>query len=180
MADKTSEFVDAVVEGTRIKGHAIQAPQGEDYFDVPVFSHIRDGLYMGGTPAYNPDVLWTPERKPRFDAILSLYPWESYPTPKKTEMRREELYDSGSVPAMEQLRDLRDWVWSRLEDGGDVLVHCQAGLNRSGLISALVLIKQGLTSAEAISLLRAKRTPLVLCNAAFYRYLIEEAETHGL
>lgn len=180
MADETSEFVDAVVQGTRIKGQAIQAPRGEDYFDVPIFSHVKDGLYMGGTPAYNPEVLWKPDRTPRFDAILCLYPWESYPLPHKTEIRREELYDSGSLPAAEQLQDLRRWVWERLEDGMDVLVHCQAGLNRSGLISALVLVEQGMTAADAISLLRAKRTPLVLCNAAFYQYLIEEAENSGL
>jgi hypothetical protein len=52
------------------------------------------------------------------------------------------------------------------------LVHnCQAGLNRSGLISALSLIERGWLPGHAIQLLRAKRHDLVLCNKSFEKYL---------
>lgn len=50
---------------------------------------------------------------------------------------------------------------------GPTLVHCQAGLNRSGLVTALALILDGMTPGEAIALLREKRCAAVLCNAAF-------------
>jgi protein-tyrosine phosphatase len=51
-------------------------------------------------------------------------------------------------------------------------VHCQAGLNRSGLVTALALILNGMSPERAIGLLRQKRTPLVLCNGAFEAWLL--------
>jgi protein-tyrosine phosphatase len=55
--------------------------------------------------------------------------------------------------------------------GGATAHNCQAGLNRSGLVAALALIRDGMTPAQAIELLRSKRSPAVLCNPTFERYL---------
>lgn len=57
---------------------------------------------------------------------------------------------------------------------GKTLIHCQAGLNRSNLVAALALryLTPGRTSAEIIAQLRAKRSPVVLCNETFERYLL--------
>jgi protein-tyrosine phosphatase len=55
--------------------------------------------------------------------------------------------------------------------GGATAHNCQAGLNRSGLVAALALIRSGMTPAEAITLLRSKRSPAVLCNPTFERFL---------
>ena len=55
--------------------------------------------------------------------------------------------------------------------GKKVLIHCQGGLNRSGIVTALVLLKEGCGPKVAISLLRARRSPHALCNADFVRYL---------
>jgi protein-tyrosine phosphatase len=55
------------------------------------------------------------------------------------------------------------------------VVHCQAGLNRSGLIAALVLMDSGAYGADgAIELLRAKRSEAVLCNQKFVEYLLSQ------
>lgn len=55
------------------------------------------------------------------------------------------------------------------------LVHnCQAGLNRSALLTARVLmLDDGLTSVEAITLIREQRSPACLCNKAFEDYLLD-------
>ncbi len=51
-------------------------------------------------------------------------------------------------------------------------MHCQAGINRSGLVTALALVEEGMKAVDAIALLRAKRSPAVLCNRAFEQWLL--------
>jgi hypothetical protein len=55
---------------------------------------------------------------------------------------------------------------------GDVLVHCQAGLNRAGATTALTLMSLDQISAdEAIGWLRGYRSPDVLINPAFEAFV---------
>jgi protein-tyrosine phosphatase len=54
-------------------------------------------------------------------------------------------------------------------------VHCQAGLNRSGLITARALMLRGMSATDAIQLLRKRRDPAVLCNAVFANWLVDRA-----
>jgi protein-tyrosine phosphatase len=51
------------------------------------------------------------------------------------------------------------------------LVHCQAGLNRSGVVVAYALMLNGMSAAEAIARIRERRSPAVLCNPQFERWL---------
>ena len=60
--------------------------------------------------------------------------------------------------------------WKR---GQRVLIRCQAGMNRSGLIMALVLIREGYTAQEAIDLIRTKRSKHALFNGRFEKWLSE-------
>jgi protein-tyrosine phosphatase len=46
-------------------------------------------------------------------------------------------------------------------------------MNRSGLIMALVLIREGYTADEAINLIRAKRSKHALFNGRFEKWLKE-------
>lgn len=55
---------------------------------------------------------------------------------------------------------------------GPTLVHCRAGLNRSGLVVALVLMGRNRRAVDVISTLRHKRHPSVLCNEHFERWLL--------
>lgn len=153
-----------------IEGFAIAAMEaGKDgRFSAPLISHIEDNLYVGGCiDGVRLDDDW--------QTVVSLYKWERYAIGPNTERIEVEMYDAGSVPPEEQLDELADAVVSALDRGGKVLVHCQAGLNRSNLVTALALIKRGRTPEEAITLLREKRSPVVLCNQAFENWLMAGA-----
>jgi len=105
-----------------------------------------------------------------FAHVVSLYPWERYRVGPQTELHEFEMYDAAKMPKDEWLHWLADQVVAWQKDG-KVLVHCQAGLNRSGLITALTLIHEGMTPQAAIALLREKRSDVVLCNEAFEKWL---------
>lgn len=154
------------LESHHIEGYAIAAQQRgiPSHFDIPIISHITGNLWMGGCKDY----LQLPYY---FDYVVSLYPWEKYRLFPHTERQEYELFDSAEIPDVGQLFSIASTV-SRMMKEGNTLVHCQAGLNRSGLISALTLMQEGRTAQEAIDLLRFKRSPLVLCNQTFEQWLL--------
>lgn len=135
-------------------------------FDVPFISHIHGNLSIGGCSA---GLILPGDIR----HLVSLYPWERYRIQGAID---SELYVKAYDAAVEtlepELERISDWVLSCLERG-KTLVHCQAGLNRSSLVAALVLIKGGVGSPrEVIELLRRKRSPAVLCNKGFERWLL--------
>jgi protein-tyrosine phosphatase len=84
------------------------------------------------------------------------------------------IYDSDMKDfETDELHDLvvaahKDW-----KKGKRVLVRCQAGINRSGLVMALMLIRDGYTPEDAINLMRGKRGQAVLANKHFEKWLME-------
>ncbi|WP_051779493.1 protein-tyrosine phosphatase family protein [Streptomyces sp. NRRL S-241] len=58
-----------------------------------------------------------------------------------------------------------------VQDGRTVLVRCNAGYNRSGLVIAQTLIELGHDSTTAIDLVRQRRSPSALNNRLFEEYL---------
>ncbi|MHB9859110.1 protein-tyrosine phosphatase family protein [Streptomyces sp. YIM S03343] len=58
-----------------------------------------------------------------------------------------------------------------MEQGRRVLVRCYHGYNRSGLVVAHTLVRQGRTAEEAIRLIRSRRSPWALHNDLFVEYL---------
>lgn len=71
-------------------------------------------------------------------------------------------------------------VAERVKGGKRVLVHCAAGLNRSGVVSARALMFLGVPVTEALARVRAARGPFALSNRAFVEWLQEEAEESAL
>ena len=69
------------------------------------------------------------------------------------------------------------FAYQRWVDGDDVLIRCQAGMNRSGLVTALVLVMAGLTPGQAVTLIRQRRSPGALFNEHFVEWLINEGES---
>jgi protein-tyrosine phosphatase len=69
--------------------------------------------------------------------------------------------------------ELASWLHSEWKLGRTSLARCQAGLNRSGILVARILMKDGYSSDEAIDLIRKKRSPHALFNPDFVRKLQE-------
>lgn len=61
---------------------------------------------------------------------------------------------------------------SYLANGHRVLTTCHQGLNRSGLASALMLMKYyGMSASESAKLIRSRRDRDALCNPMFVQFL---------
>lgn len=147
----------------RMRGVAFH---GDTPFDVPYISEIAPGLWQGGCE----DGMILPDF---IAAIVSLYPWEQYTVSHElASATTVRMYDS-----LDQATDIVDglaaWVLTLWKGGLTVLVHCQAGLNRSSLVVARALMLDGMTADEAISTLRTKRSSACLCNGAFEEWLRE-------
>ena len=86
-------------------------------------------------------------------------PMDDLPTPIRSSMFDIALHASHTIAGA-------------LADGKTVLVTCLAGLNRSGLISAMSLMEAyGMSADDAILKVREARGPNALCNHSFTRFL---------
>lgn len=161
----THDLGHADLEGHHIEGRArVALERGLDgYFKVPLISEVLPGLWQGG--CRNGVVL--PDD---FQLVIALYQRERYTVGPKTLVYNVTAYDSEDVPDVRDAVHLAHWAWT---NGLKVLIHCQAGLNRSGLTTAQVLMRDGYSAAAAIALLREKRCDMVLCNDAFERWLLD-------
>lgn len=63
----------------------------------------------------------------------------------------------GPIPPPEILDSLASFVDTTLRVGAAVYVHCQAGMNRSALVVARVLMARGMSARDAIDLVRERR-----------------------
>lgn len=145
----------------RMSGTAVH---GNTPFDVPFINKIAPNLWQGGCQ----EGLVLP---PQIDKVLSLYPWEKYWIDREDVERVEvTMYDS-EQQGFEQVEELALMVNKWRRQGYQVLVHCQAGLNRSSLVAARAIMLDGFTADQAINLLRTERSPACLCNPAFEKYL---------
>ena len=154
-------------ENTDFTTHRIEgfAREGNVKISVPLITKYDDTLWQGG--CINGVSL-----KGQFRHVVSLYPWERYNPDKELDSFLEvRLYDEGALPNLDQLYFVAKWV-NQCRKTGPVLVHCQAGLNRSGLVTGLALVLDGMAPAEAIKTMRERRCPAVLCNKAFERFLL--------
>lgn len=110
-----------------------------------------------------------------FDVVVTLYA-DAQPAPWGVREYRFGFPDGpiSHHDALEAiaLAQLAHRAWNQ---GRRVLIRCQAGVNRSGLVSALVLMIAGYQAAEAIALLRQRRSPVVLSNRHFESWLLTEA-----
>ena len=139
-----------------------------------LWSEIFPGLWMGGTA--DEDTIREGHDSPaitpaHFDTVVTLYAWAG-PVDWYVKEVRLGFFDHSEVDLDEH--DLAQAVrvayrdWKR---GRRVLIRCQAGWNRSGLITALVLLLDGTSPDDAIDLLRERRSPHALCNGDFVDWL---------
>lgn len=148
-----------------------------DSWDFPLWTEILDGLWVGGTDDSDTIDFTANLSDPRdikkedFDTVVTLYSW-ARPADWLVDELRYGFYDSDiNHIDFERLGKVVDYAHAAWKSGNKVLIRCQAGLNRSGLTMALVLMREGYSSHDAITMMRLKRSNYVLCNGKFESYL---------
>lgn len=155
-----------------------EAPTYDDYQkNDALWSEILPGLWQGGTDDNDwmeAKVYGKPFIDPTdFDTVVTLFA-DARPVGWFVRELRYGFWD----------HDMRDFDPTDLFDlvklahadwkrGKQVLVRCQAGWNRSGLVMALILIREGYKPEHAIELIRARRSSFALCNRDFARWLMK-------
>ena len=147
---------------------------GQSLLREPLWSEVVEGLWQGGTGDH--DIMQQPKfpviTRKTFDTVITLYQFAN-PVDWHVKELRYGVWDGSAQDIdLKELFDLvkmahTDWV-----NGKKVLIRCQAGWNRSGLVTALVLMRDGMEAHEAIDLIREKRSPRALCNKNFVEFLL--------
>ena len=138
-------------------------------------------LFMGGTD--DEDVIHIPARVYSrredlpFDSMVTMYAW-ARPADWNVQEFRYGVPDASIKDIdLNRLRQAVEFGYDRWKQGDRLLVRCQAGLNRSGLVMALILIKDGFTPYQAIDLIRQRRTDIALFNENFANWLLTSGAT---
>jgi len=117
---------------------------------------LNDRLAGSGMPTSLEEILWIQKQGVR--SIVTMTE-ESLPTSwldgiKYLHVPTEDL----TAPDIEKIDTTVDFIHQRIKGGEAVMVHCAAGIGRTGTILAGYLIKyQKMTAKDAISKLRDER-----------------------
>ena len=134
-------------------------------FGVPIISQIDDTLYMGGYS--ETAVLPTYIRH-----VISLYGTATLPARHWVDsFMGVQMFDAPSQD-LGKVDAIARWVNDCCEEG-PTFVHCQYGINRSGVVVARALMQRGYSADEAIDRLRHKRSKAVLFRTEFTDWLRE-------
>jgi hypothetical protein len=155
-------------------------PFAGDDINLPLWSEVLPGLWQGGTSDndrvgdrhHSLDLISiTPKQ---FDSVYTFYAFAN-PVDWQVKEFRYGYFDSPDtdfpIEEFKRIVTLAHADWRR---GERVLIRCQAGLNRSGIVTALVLIRDGHSAREAIDLMRASRHEYVLFNTHFENWLLKQ------
>ncbi len=150
------------------------------YEPTSLYSEIIENLYMGGTD--DNDVIHFPANPYAkrtdlpFDSIVTMYAW-ARPADWKVQEYRYGIPDARiSDMDLSRLRQAVNWGFKQWRKGDRVLVRCQAGLNRSGLVTALILMKTGMSAEDAIRTIRKNRADIALFNEHYVKWLMTQGE----
>jgi hypothetical protein len=137
--------------------------------DAPLFSPIvGEIIWTGGSVAE-----WDLPMTPYFRNILNLFPWGVYDVPDGVNYKSIRMLDASHIGA-----GFLDEALTWLDDAvrhheGPILVHCQAGINRSNLVVAAFLVTRlGWEPRDTIDHIREQRCAAALCNPAFEGYIM--------
>jgi len=131
----------------------------------PVSMIVEDTLWIGGHKApqklpFKPD-LWV-------HCAMEIRPNKSYAKKVIWLKLDDDDWDWRSHPnEVEDILDVVKKSFDAIHDGQRVVITCHMGLNRSGLVTGLLMCAMGFTPGEVLGHLRALRHPDVLCNADF-------------
>jgi Dual specificity phosphatase, catalytic domain len=164
-ADPTAISMERDPRQQRFRGTAYHPEPHGTPFDVPYVSHIAGNLWTGGCASG----LVLPAE---IEHVVNVAPWWAYSSGGRAlrSYLQVQLHDSLDQ-ALDQVGPVARWARACCADA-PTLIHCQAGLNRSALVAACVLVLQGHSAQAAVARLRAARSPAVLCNPAFEAWLL--------
>ena len=139
---------------------------------------VRPGLWASRAPTPGRDGTYLQNPGVRYDLIVSLTSWGSdSPHGALREAGRYvwlPMVDADEMPEAE-VRLLAAEIADAVRAGREVLVHCDAGLNRTGVVVARALMELGEPVETAIAAVRASRGQWALSNAWFVDWLRDEA-----
>ena len=166
-------FMTNIVENLTVVNDSLTAPRYAIEYPTELWSEVAKGLFMGGTADDDVDVQKTVPaiQKKDFDTVVTAYAWAN-PCDWFVKEIRFGFYDGTMAdfdPA--ELEDIVSMAYADWKRGKKVGVRCQAGMNRSGFLVALILMKDGYTADQAIALIREKRSKHALFNKKFVEYL---------
>ena len=153
----------SVVDGGDIVGIM---QRGGEMVRIPAWTIIRDHLILGAHPA---DTM-----PPNVDVIANVDSFRFYDVPSTVLYMHFAYADTNVVPDTTELQIAACFLNDLRAAGKTVFIHCRLGLNRSALLTGLVLMDEGYRAKDAIALMRHLRSPYVLENETFERYLLAE------
>jgi protein-tyrosine phosphatase len=159
----------SVVDGGDIVG--ITQRDGE-IVRLPAWTVIGDHLILGAHPA---DTM-----PPDVDVIANVDSFRFYDVPDAVLYMHFAYRDTDAIPDSAELHIAASFLNDLRAAGKTVFIHCRLGLNRSALITGLVLVDEGYRAKDAIELMRNLRSPYVLANKTFEHYLLSEKATSRL
>lgn len=124
-------------------------------------TEIVEGVWQSGSP----------EPGHRWDAVIDLDGGQ--PPLEDVDCYLRWRIEDGPAPEEAVLVALADFVRDLRRSGKRILIHCAGGMNRSGLIVATALIRDGMASRDAVDLIRERR-PGALNNGAFVDLLLNQ------
>ncbi|GGT09462.1 protein phosphatase [Streptomyces toxytricini] len=137
------------------------------------WNEVATGLWMGGhywTDALgdgHPVVVGT-----EFGPVISLFSRPGHGPSPGVEHLVAEIPDGPLTAAqLHSVQQLAGAAARAVRAGRTVLVRCNAGYNRSGLVVAQALVELGWETTTAIKDIRKKRSPSALNNPLFADYL---------
>ncbi|MFD7033606.1 dual specificity protein phosphatase family protein [Streptomyces sp. NPDC059917] len=137
------------------------------------WNEVVPGLWMGGhhwtdaSGGSRPVVVGA-----EFGLVISLYTRPGHGPDPGIDHLVAEIPDGPLVAAqIHTVQQLARTAAKAVQDGRTVLVRCNAGYNRSGLVIAQTLIDLGHEAPTAIDIVRQKRSPSALNNRLFEEYL---------
>ena len=136
---------------------------------APPITKIRDGLYMGSKSCLN--------EPQQFDVYVSAA-YEIKPPPSlafgATTLHvplDDAPWDFAKNPQeAHALLQTADVIASWVREGKKVIIFCNMGMNRSGLLVALVLLRLGYSASRAIKMIR-RRSECTLSNQSFENFV---------
>jgi Dual specificity phosphatase, catalytic domain len=152
--------VERATGGHIVKGMTDAAPPSPDLAPAWPAGEIVPGVWQSGSP--QPGEHW--------DAVIDLD--GSAPPLEGIALYVHWLIEDGPAPERAVLVALADLVNDLRRAGKRVLIHCAGGINRSGLLSAAALMRDGMSATQAIETVRSRR-PGALNNREFVRLLME-------